>query len=130
MSDNARIPPTTDPLDESGGRALVEAWRASGLSGAAFCRQHDLRVQRLHYWRERLGYPIKVVGGSPRTSVAAPPPSDGFVQLVVSTPQTSPNTHVDIVIIGVLRGYPSQPFPKLADHQIDRSHVTISGITG
>ncbi len=52
MSDDAKIPPTTDPLDEFGGRALVEAWRASGLSGAAFCRQHDLRAQRLHYWRE------------------------------------------------------------------------------
>jgi hypothetical protein len=46
MSDDARIPPTSDPLDESGGRALVEAWRASGLSGAAFCRQHDLRGKR------------------------------------------------------------------------------------
>jgi hypothetical protein len=102
MSGDARIPPTIDPLDESGGRNLVEAWRASGLSGAAFCRQHDLRVQRLHYWRERLGYPIKVVGGSSRTSVAVPPPSDGFVQLVVSTPPTSPNTHVDIVIGGAI----------------------------
>ena len=62
MTDDVQIPPTTDPLDEEGGRALVEAWRVSGMSGAAFCRLHNLRGQRLHYWRERLGYPIKVVG--------------------------------------------------------------------
>ncbi len=102
MSDDAKIPPTTDPLDEFGGRALVEAWRASGLSGAAFCRQHDLRAQRLHYWRERLGYPVKVVGDSSRTSVPAPPATDGFVQLVVSAPPASPDTHVDIVVGGAI----------------------------
>ena len=57
MSDILSSVPTTDALlDEVSGRALVEDWRASGLSGAAYCRQHDLRPQRLHYWRERLGY--------------------------------------------------------------------------
>lgn len=88
MSDDVVNPPMTDPLDEAGGRALVEAWRASGLSGAAFCRERNLRAQRLHYWRERLGYPIKVVGGG--RSSAVPPSSsplslsEGFVQVVVS----------------------------------------------
>ena len=62
MSDDAKRSPATDPLDEIGGRALVEAWRLSGLSGAAFCRERQLWPQRLHYWRERLGYPIKVTG--------------------------------------------------------------------
>lgn len=47
MSDDHSKPPTTEPLDEAGGRALVEAWRVSGLSGAAFCRQHNLRAQRM-----------------------------------------------------------------------------------
>ena len=49
MSDDERNTPTEDALDEVGGRALVEAWRASGLSGAAFCRRRKLRAQRLHY---------------------------------------------------------------------------------
>ena len=48
MSDDAQIPSTTDPLDEAGGRALVVAWQASGLSGAAFCGAHNLRAQRRH----------------------------------------------------------------------------------
>lgn len=98
MSDDTSIPPTTEPLDEAGGRALVEAWRVSGLSGAAFCRQRNLRAQRLHYWRERLGYPIKVVGEPVRVPVARPPTPDGFVQVVVSPSMPTPTTHVDIVV--------------------------------
>jgi len=42
MPADASLPPTTKPLDEMGGRALVEAWRASGLSGAAFCRDRHV----------------------------------------------------------------------------------------
>jgi len=103
MPDDVEIPGTRDPLDEAGGRALVEAWRASGLSGAAFCRERNLRAQRLHYWRERLGYPIKVVGGA-RSSVMAsrsplPPSSEGFVQVVVGpSPSAVSSTYVDIVV--------------------------------
>jgi hypothetical protein len=102
MSDHPTITPTTGYLDEAGGRALVEAWRLSGLSGAAFCRQHNLRVQRLHYWRERLGYPIKVVNEPPRVPEARPPTPDGFVQMVVRGPAGSPPTHIDIVVGGAI----------------------------
>jgi hypothetical protein len=98
MSDDTAIPPTTEPLDEAGGRALVEAWRVSGLSGAAFCRQHNLRAQRLHYWRERLGYPIKVVGEASLVPIVRPPTTDGFVQMLVSAQPGPPSTHVDIVV--------------------------------
>ena len=106
MSDNPPsliTPPTTlEPLDEAGGRALVEAWRASGLTGAAYCRAHNIRPQRLHYWRERLGYPIKVMGD--RTPMAHPQPSTpatGFVQVVVD--RTAPSTTaVDIVVGGAI----------------------------
>lgn len=98
MPDDTQLPPTTDPLDEAGGRALVEAWRASGLSGAAFCRQHDLRAQRLHYWRERLGYPIKQVGDERRPAMPRQPTTDGFVQVVVGPTAPIASTHVDIVV--------------------------------
>ena len=101
MSDTYSLPPTTEPLDEGSGRALVEAWRASGLNGTAFCRSHNLRVQRLHYWRERLGYPIKIVG-DPGRPVAArverSPPTEGFVQMVVSGSSASVTTAVDIAV--------------------------------
>jgi hypothetical protein len=100
MSDTVpSVPSTTGPLDEAGGRALVEAWQASGLSGAAFCRQHQLRPQRLHYWRERLGYPIKVVDAARRTTVASSSVVGGFVEMVVSSP---PTTDVAIVIGGAV----------------------------
>jgi hypothetical protein len=69
MSDDVQIPDTTDAMDEVGGRALVEAWRASGLSGASFCRARNLRVQRLHYWREVVGCLAgeRPSGGAPTT---------------------------------------------------------------
>jgi hypothetical protein len=98
MSDDQQLPSTTDSLDEAGGRSLVEAWRSSGLSGAAFCRQHNLRAQRLHYWRERLGYPIKVVGDARRPVAPRPPTTDGFVQVVVGPVAPTATTHVDIVV--------------------------------
>lgn len=98
MSDDDQRPSTLKPLDEAGGRALVEAWRSSGLSGAAFCRQHHLRAQRLNYWRERLGYPVRVVSDRHRPVAAAPPTTDGFVQVVVGTAAPTPTSHVDMVV--------------------------------
>jgi hypothetical protein len=70
-----------------------------GFVGAAFCCERNLRAQRLHYWRERLGYPIKVVGGG-RSSVVPPrpPSSEGFVQVVVGPPPPASSTYVDIVV--------------------------------
>lgn len=98
MPDDVQIPPTTKALDEEGGHALVKAWQGSGLSGAAFCRQHHLRAQRLNYWRERLGYPMRVVRETSRPIAMAAPTTDGFVQMVVSAPPGLPSTHVDIVV--------------------------------
>ena len=98
MSDDDQLPSTLKPLDEAGGRTLVEAWRSSGLSGAAFCRQHHLRAQRLHYWRERLGYPVRVISDRRRPPASPPPTTDGFVQVVVGTAVPTPTSHVDIVV--------------------------------
>lgn len=100
MSDDPSPSVLAEPLDEAGGRALVEAWRASGLSGAAFCRSRNLRPQRLHYWRERLGYPIKIQRTThvPTTAPSSVVPSSGFVQMVVGA--TSSTTDVEIVVGG------------------------------
>ena len=98
MSYDDQLPSTKDPLDEDGGRALVEAWRSSGLSGAAFCRKHRLRAQRLHYWRGRLGYAVRVIAAPETSTPPAPPPSDGFVQVVVAPPPPLPMTYVDMVV--------------------------------
>ena len=31
----------------------VDAWQASDLSGAAFCKQHDLNYAQFNYWRRK-----------------------------------------------------------------------------
>ena len=31
----------------------IEAWQASDLSGAAFCKQHDLNYAQFNYWRKK-----------------------------------------------------------------------------
>ena len=36
-------------------RQVLSAWRASGLSIAAFALQHGLTPQRVYWWRKRLG---------------------------------------------------------------------------
>lgn len=33
----------------------IEGWRDSGLSQAAYCRQHGLDLRRFGYWRRTLG---------------------------------------------------------------------------
>ena len=40
---------------EDNARDVIEAWRASGMSVAAFARCHRLRVECLRRWRRRLG---------------------------------------------------------------------------
>ncbi len=42
---------------------VVERWSESGLSGAEFCRQHELSVQRFYGWRRRLGRGASGGGG-------------------------------------------------------------------
>jgi hypothetical protein len=34
---------------------LVKQWRASGESGAAFCRRQGMKPQKLSYWKRVLG---------------------------------------------------------------------------
>lgn len=34
---------------------LLKQWRASGESGAAFCRRHGIGPQKLSYWKRVLG---------------------------------------------------------------------------
>ena len=32
----------------------MAAWQGSGLSGAAFCKQHELSYAQFNYWRKKL----------------------------------------------------------------------------
>ena len=42
-------------MTESEGRALVDAWRSSGLTQSEFARGRGVKVQRVQYWSRRLG---------------------------------------------------------------------------
>ena len=35
-------------------RGVIDRYRDSGLSGAAFCREHDISLGRFYQWRRRL----------------------------------------------------------------------------
>lgn len=56
------------------GEAAVQAWRASGLNKAAWCREQGIPLHRLHYWSERVG----------EAAVAEP----GFVPVVLGKPES------------------------------------------
>jgi transposase-like protein len=43
------------PWTEDEGRRVIEAWRASGLTVAAFAREAGLKSKRVYWWREQLG---------------------------------------------------------------------------
>jgi hypothetical protein len=53
------IPFRRERRGEASGRALVDAWQASGLPQAAFARRRGVSAQRLSYWHLRLGPPCK-----------------------------------------------------------------------
>jgi hypothetical protein len=29
----------------------IDRWQTSGLSGARFCKQHDINLAQFHYWK-------------------------------------------------------------------------------
>ncbi len=79
---NLRVPDPHATWTEDEGRAALEAWRASGESLAAFARRERLDVQRLYWWKRRLGWhaplrslaPLALV---PATVIEAPAPASG-----------------------------------------------------
>jgi transposase-like protein len=62
-------------------RVVVEAWRRSGRSLAAFAREHGVRPRRLVYWRDQLEagqtgeavafHPVQVVPARTEAAAAA-----------------------------------------------------------
>lgn len=58
-------------------REHVTVWRSSGLSAAAFCREHALSYAQFVYWQRRLGrtqsalVPVQVAAATPRVSGVA-----------------------------------------------------------
>lgn len=66
--------------------AVVSAWRESGVSVAAFARQHGMQAARVLRWRSRLGgkkaiqfRPVRMVSASTRVDLGD---ADVLVELV------------------------------------------------
>jgi hypothetical protein len=49
---------------------LLKQWRASGESGAAFCRRQGIKPQKLSYWKRVLGQAEPVRGRAGRRAVS------------------------------------------------------------
>lgn len=61
-------------------------WEASGLSGAAFCRQHGLGYHQFSYWRKKLRGEAESQGGAGFARVAPVAGTDTADGLTVSLP--------------------------------------------
>lgn len=51
-------------------REQIDAWRASGETQQAFCRQHELSYHRFTYWRRKLADREKAQRRSPSALVS------------------------------------------------------------
>jgi len=82
---------STKRWSEADGRAAVSAWRASGLSLAAFARQQGFDDQRLRWWRDRIEGRPRATSSVKRTTTLVPlkviglgaRPAQGTVRILV-----------------------------------------------
>lgn len=49
-----RLPSREKTWTDDDARVVLDRWRQSGESVAAFCRKHGLTAERLYWWRKRL----------------------------------------------------------------------------
>lgn len=57
----------------------ITAWRSSGLSGMAYCKQRSLTYSRFVYWRRKLADPEAVADGHAPSGFARVTPVSGAV---------------------------------------------------
>ena len=87
------------------GRALVDDWRQSGLSRAAYARQHRIGAHLLTYWEKKF---LPSVGARESLSTNQPEAGDAanaFVQVplpmaVSSRPPPSTASPIEIRLVG------------------------------
>ena len=90
-------------LSADQGRALVDDWRQSGLSRAAYARQHRIGAHLLMYWEKKFLPSVRA-----RESLSTNPSeaaADAFVQVplpmaVASRPSPSTASPIEIRLVG------------------------------
>ena len=104
------VQPAFDPAElpvywrEADARRVLDAWRATGSSMAAFARASGLPVERIRRWRRRLE--------------GADEEAPRFVQLVVADrqqPAPSIKVHLDGVTIEVPPGFDEDTLLRVVD---------------
>jgi transposase-like protein len=69
---------------ETDARAVVEAWRTSGLSLAEFSRKHGIHVRRLARWARKLGAEAREpTRFHPVRLRSEPQEADGLIEVVL-----------------------------------------------
>lgn len=67
----------------------IDAWQTSGLSGQAFCKQHDLSYHQLGYWRKKQNQPQH----------DQPAPASGFTR-VTQAQSSNPGRELTLALPG------------------------------
>lgn len=67
-------------------QSLVDKQAESGLTGAAFCREHQINRSRFYYWRRRFRVNASIEATSP----------GGFVELIPYPKKPSAGVHIHI----------------------------------
>ena len=73
---------------EEDAATVLAALDASGRSMAEFAKRHGLDMQRLHFWRRRLGTARRPSKGRAPTFVEVLPRSSGHVEVVLRSGRT------------------------------------------
>ena len=71
----------------------LHEWQESGVSGAAWCKAHDINYKQFVYWRHSLAAEIAI------ESAKAASPRDSFVEIV-----HEPTTSADVGVVIEYRG--------------------------
>ena len=124
----AKCAPKPKAVDR--GKALIDAWRQSGLSRAAYARQHHIGAHLLTYWSKK--FPDPGVGPAESGALAqadATAPATDFIQLPVSlpprpTPVAPPHIEIRLTSGALVRVVPG------VDHELLKVVMqTLAGST-
>ena len=92
------------------GRALVDDWRQSGLSRAAYARQHRIGAHLLTYWEKKFLPSVRARESQSTNHPEAVDAADAFVQVPISmaissrqTPSTASPIEIRLVGGAVVR---------------------------
>jgi len=92
-------------------RRIIEQQEASGVSGAAFCREHEINLSRFYHWRRRLKQDS----------------CGGFLELRSDAPISSPGLRTAGVLIHVNSALSIELAPGFDSTTLERAVEVLRG---